>query len=227
MQVVSGRLDRPTIHFEAPPSEVMDKEMTQFIKWFNEHHIEEKEDTLPLAKAGISHLYFVCIHPFEDGNGRIGRAIAEKSIALSTGRPSLISLSQTIQDAKKNYYDALETFNTQLDITGWLVYFGETMIQSQKNTMIQLDFLIEKTKFFDKHASSLNDRQLKVIQRLMKTGYEGFKGGLSAENYVTIAKTSASTATRDLKNLTEKKVLLKTGSLKSTRYHLYILRKTP
>jgi Fic family protein len=222
MQVVSGRMDKPTVHFEAPPSEKMPKEMEQFINWFQLHHFDEKETLMPLTKAGIAHLYFVCIHPFEDGNGRVGRAIAEKSLAISTGRPVLMSLSQTIQDAKKHYYDALENNNKDLNITEWLVYFGKTIIQSQENTMRQLDFLINKTKFYDTHKMELNERQLKVVQRLFQTGYSGFIGGLSAENYVRIAKTSASTATRDLKDLVDKKVLLKTGTLKSTRYFLNI-----
>ncbi len=222
MQVVSGRLDKPTIHFEAPASETMDFEMERFINWFENNHFTNKNTLLPLAKAAIAHLYFVCIHPFEDGNGRIARAISEKSLALSTGRPALISLSQTIHSAKNNYYDALERNNATLDITDWVVYFGDTIIQAQKNTLGQLDFLIEKTKFFDTHKHHMNDRQLKVVQRLFKAGYTGFIGGLSAENYVKIAKTSASTATRDLKDLIDKAVLLKTGTLKSTRYFLNI-----
>ncbi len=150
----------------------------------------------------------------------IGRAIAEKSITLSTRKPALISLSQTIEGAKKEYYNALETYNATLDITGWLVYFGKTILQAQENTLKQLDFLIEKTKFFDTYNNQLNERQLRVIQRLFKAGHEGFLGGLSAENYVRIAKTSSSTATRDLADLVEKDIFTKTGSLKSTRYFL-------
>ena len=101
MQVVSGRLDKPTVHFEAPPSTKMTEEMEQFISWFNEIHHPNNSNMLPLAKAGITHLYFVCIHPFEDGNGRVGRALAQKSIALSTGKPTLISLSHAIEAQKK------------------------------------------------------------------------------------------------------------------------------
>ncbi|WP_281988974.1 Fic family protein [Aquimarina aggregata] len=222
MQVVSGRLDNPNVHFEAPPSNQMPKEMEQFIRWFHNNHFEQKQELLPIAKAGMAHLYFVCIHPFEDGNGRIGRAIAEKSITLSTRKPALISLSQTIESAKKEYYNALEMYNTTLDITGWLEYFGKTILQAQENTLKQLDFLIEKTKFFDSYNSLLNARQLRVIQRLFKAGHEGFLGGLSAENYVRIAKTSSSTATRDLVDLVRQGVFTKTGSLKSTRYFLNI-----
>ena len=223
MQVVSGRYDNPNVHFEAPPSARMQTEMKQFITWFNHLHIGKgKQDMLPLAKAGIAHLYFVSIHPFEDGNGRVGRAIAEKSIALSTEQPVLISLSHTIEAKKKNYYDSLERSNTTLEITDWLLYFGQTILDAQEDTLKRVDFLIEKTKFFDRFSPQLNTRQLKVIQRLFKAGHTGFIGGLSADNYTKIAKTSASTATRDLADLIRKNVLRKTGTLKSTRYFLNI-----
>lgn len=219
MQVVSGRLDKPQVHFEAPPSKNVFQEMDNFISWFNQAHSQDST-MLPLLRAGITHLYFVSIHPFEDGNGRIGRALAEKSIAMSMHRPSLIALSRTIEANKKAYYHALETYNSTLDITGWLLYFAQTIVEAQQNTLSQIDFLIKKTKFFDRFSNQLNNRQLKVIQRLFKEGTSGFKGGLSADNYKRIAKTSASTATRDLADLVEKQILIKTGALKSTRYYL-------
>lgn len=223
MQVVSGRLDRPTVHFEAPPSRVMKKEMDQFISWFHNVHFEgSKMEFLPLTRAGMSHLYFVCIHPFEDGNGRIGRAIAEKSLALSTGQPSLLTLSHTIEASKKQYYNALEDNNKTLDITDWLVYFGQVIIDAQLNTLKQIDFIIEKTKFYDLVSTKINDRQAKVIKRIFEAGTNGFKGGLSADNYVKIAKTSASTATRDLKDLVDKGFFVKVGEFKSTRYLLNV-----
>ena len=223
MQVVSGSLDKPKVHYEAPPSKQIPKEMEQFIKWFNTvHSADSKFEILPLVKAGIAHLYFVSIHPFEDGNGRIGRAIAEKSIALSTSQPTLISLSHTIEENKKNYYASLEKHNTVLEITDWLVYFGQTILDAQQYTLKQIDFLIEKMRFFDHFSTQINERQLKVIKRLFEAGYTGFKGGLSADNYIRIAKTSASTATRDLHDMIEKQILVKTGTLKSTRYSLNI-----
>jgi len=221
MQVVSGRIDRPKVHFEAPPSKKIPLEMEQFITWFNEAHTKKNElDRFPLIKSGIAHLYFVCIHPFEDGNGRIGRAIAEKSIALSTKKPTLISLSHTIEANKKDYYTFLEDNNKTLKITGWLSYFGKTIIDAQENTLKQIDFLIEKTKFFDRYRAQLNDRQLRVVKRIFEEGYKGFRGGLSAKNYVKIAKTSESTTTRDLADLVVKGILTKTGTFKSTRYSL-------
>ena len=220
MQVVSGRLDKPTIHFEAPPSNKMQGEMEQFINWFNEIHHPNNTSMLPLAKSSMTHLYFVCIHPFEDGNGRIARALAEKSIALSTGQPTLMSLSHTIESHKKAYYTSLETNNTTLEITDWMLYFGETILEAQQDTLKRIDFIVEKTKFFDRYSSQLNERQHKVILRLFEAGHTGFIGGLSSEKYTKIAKTSASTATRDLKDLTDKKIMIKTGELKSSRYQL-------
>lgn len=222
MQVVSNRLDRPKVHFEAPPSNRMNQEMKQFISWFNRVHAKEENLTLPLIRAGIAHLYFVSIHPFEDGNGRIGRAVAEKSISQSMGQPALISLSKTIEANKKAYYASLEANSKTCDITGWLVYFGQTILDAQEDTLKLIDFLIEKAKFFDRFSALMNDRQLKVIKRLFDAGHTGFIGGLSAENYTRIAKTSASTATRDLKDMVDKSILLKTGELKSTRYSLNI-----
>jgi len=223
MQIVSGRLDLPRVHFEAPPSKIVPKEMEKFVSWFNNvHQTTENQIIFPLAKAGIAHLYFVCIHPFEDGNGRIGRAIAEKSIAQSINRPSLISLATTIEANKKNYYALLEKSNTTLEITEWLVYFARTVLNALQHTLNRIDFLVEKTKFFDQYSNQLNERQLKVIQRLFESGHEGFKGGLSAKNYMSISKSSASTATRDLQELIDKKILNKTGTLKSTRYFLNV-----
>jgi len=223
MQIVSGRIDMPNVHFEAPPSEQVPQEMDKFIFWFNASH--QEMTFLPLTLAGLAHFYFESIHPFEDGNGRIGRAIAEKSLALSLGQPALTSLSQTIENNKKNYYSELEYHNTTLEITSWLAFFGKTILEAQENTLKLIDFMIEKTKFFDRFDSVMNERQRKVVKRLFAAGNEGFKGGLSAENYIRIAKTSASTATRDLKDMVEKAMLLKTGALKSTRYWLNIKNK--
>lgn len=223
MQVVSGRYDLQRVHFEAPPSVKIPTEMEQFISWFNTvHKTKTTSSMLPLAKAGIAHLYFVSIHPFEDGNGRIARAISEKSLAQTSSRPSLISLSSAIQTSKKDYYAMLEKSSTTLEVTDWLLYFGDAVLKAQEHTLNRIDFIIEKARFFDRNAALLNDRQLKVIRRILDAGHEGFKGGLSSNNYQTIARASASTATRDLQDLIDKQILFKTGVLKSTRYFLNI-----
>lgn len=220
MQVVSTRMDRRTVHYEAPPSVAMASEMQAFVNWFNKMHNINNKELLTLSKSGIAHFYFLAVHPFEDGNGRIARALSEKSISLTLGRPTLISLSQTIQLNKKAYYASLESHNTKLDLTEWLLYFGQAILDAQDNTIKVIEFLIDKAKFFDRYSDTLNERQKKVVLRIFKEGYRGFEGGLSAENYVRIAKTSASTATRDLTHLVTKGIFSKTGTLKGTRYRL-------
>ena len=220
MQIVSGRLDKQIVHYEAPPSETMEKEMDDFLTWFNNMHGKKNKEILPLAKSGITHFYFLAIHPFEDGNGRIARALSEKSISLGLGRPALISLSQTIEANKKAYYAALEAHNFKLDITDWLLYFGQALIDAQQNTINVIEFLIKKAKFFDEFSHLMNARQTKVANRIFREGHKGFEGGLSAENYIRISGASASTATRDLKDMVDKRMLNKTGELKSTRYRL-------
>lgn len=222
MQIISGRMDRPKVHYEAPPSDQIQHEMSRFIDWFGQAHDKDQKTYLPLARAGIAHLYFVSIHPFEDGNGRIGRAIAEKSLAQSMKHPALLSLSQTIQQHKREYYAALEAHNTTCNITNWLLYFGKAVLEAQQHTLHLVEFLIEKAKFFDRFASQLNDRQHKTVKRLFDAGHQGFEGGLSAENYTSITQASPSTVTRDLQDMVEKSVLLRTGERKGTRYWLNI-----
>lgn len=220
MQVVSGRIDKPKIHFEAPPSEVIKKEMNAFIAWWKNTAPDGKKPLPPLTRAGIAHLYFICIHPFEDGNGRIGRALAEKSLAECLKEPTLIALSQTIEQKRKAYYDALERNNKNNEITDWLVYFAKTILEALEYSLAMIDFLIEKTKLYDRLRNEINERQKKVLARMFREGLDGFKGGLSAENYIRITGASRATATRDLQKLVEHDALIKIGELKSTRYYL-------
>ena len=228
MQVVSGKVYEPRVHFEAPPSKKVPALMNVFIKWFNDSAPLGKNPLSPLTRAGIAHLYFVSIHPFEDGNGRIARALAEKVLSQSINAPLLTKLSTVIQDNKKSYYDALEENNKNTEITSWLLYFSKTILTAQMYTQQYLDFLIEKTRLYDRLRGKLNPRQDKALARMFKEGITGFKGGLSAENYLSITGTTRATATRDLQDLVAKGALLRTGKLKQTRYSLNIaaLRKT-
>jgi Fic family protein len=164
----------------------------------------------------------VSIHPFEDGNGRIGRALAEKSLAQNLNQPTLIALAYTIESARKAYYAALERNNKDIEITDWLLYFADTVIEAQRNTIKRVDFYVAKAKLYEILRGRLNERQEKVLARMFREGINGFKGGLSAENYISIAKTSRATATRDLQDLLRKGALTKTGELRHTRYHLNI-----
>ena len=216
MQVVSGVIHNPTVHFEAPPAESVKQEMGKLIKWFN-----DSRNTHPiLTRAGIAHSWFVSIHPFEDGNGRIGRAISEKAMAEKLGQPTLIALSQAIEKNKKAYYTALQGINRTNEITDWLVYFANTVLKAQALTQELVDFSIKKAKFYDAFQHQMNPRQAKVIGRLFNAETASFKGGLSAENYISITKASRATTTRDLQDLVRKGALRKTGELKHTRYFL-------
>ncbi len=210
MQIISGADYAPKVHFEAPLSKNVQPEMNRFINWFN-----TSVSLPPLTRAGIAHFYFENIHPFEDGNGRIGRALVIKSLSQSIETPALIALSQVIQNQKKEYYRQLELFNTRLEITEWLKYFATTLLKAQNYSITLIDFLIAKTRLFDRLKGHLNERQEKALSRMFKEGPEGFKGGMSAENYIKITG-----ATRDLSNLVEKGALTKTGERRHTRYWL-------
>jgi Fic family protein len=215
MQIVSGFVHKPKIHYVAPPSKFIKQEMDNFIAWYNNTtHLRI------LTKAALAHLYFLLIHPFEDGNGRIARAISEQILFVGLKQPLLISISTVIRDNKKKYYDMLNKHDVTLDITEWLQYFAEVVIEAQKYSINSIDFIIKKAKFYDEHKDLLNTRQQKVIAKIFAAGSKGFKGGLSAENYLSITKTSRATATRDLQDLVNKKIFNKIGELKSTRYYL-------
>jgi Fic family protein len=194
--------------------------MDAFIAWFNRTASTGATPLPALTRAGIAHLYFECIHPFEDGNGRIGRALAEKALAQGLGQPTLIALADTIERHNKAYYDALERANKGNEITDWLVYFAQVLLEAQERTQVRIEFLIEKAKLYDRLRGQLNPRQEKVLARMFREGPDGFTGGLSAENYISITQTSAATATRDLQDLVQKGGLVRTGERRYTRYSL-------
>ena len=215
MQVVSGPDYRRRVHYEAPPSDQVAAEMDRFVAWYGQ------QGRLPaLTRAGAAHFYFVCIHPFEDGNGRIGRALAEKALAQSLGEPSLIALSRAIVRRRKAYYDALEAANRSLDITDWLEWFAGIVLSAQAWSERRLIRLIEQTRMFDRLRGRLNPRQTKALLRLFREEPDGFAGGLSAANYRRITGAPASTATRDLADLVAKRALRRTGERRHTRYWL-------
>jgi len=220
MQVLSGAIHQPKVHFEAPPSSQVPEEMQRFCAWFNDTTPDGKHPLPALTRAGIAHLYFECIHPFEDGNGRIGRAIAEKALAQGTGQPSLTALSLMIQRKRSEYYDQLEAANKTLDVNDWLNWFADTVLAAQDYTLHWLDFLLAKTKLLDRLRGQINERQEKALLRMMREGPEGFRGGLSAGNYSSITGAPAATARRDLAHLVELDALMRTGRLKVTRYWL-------
>lgn len=218
MQIVSHRYGSPKVFFEAPPSAIVSEEMDVFIDWFNASKPEESI----LGRAAVAHLYFESIHPFEDGNGRIGRALVEKILSQGVSRPVLIAISKILESRKKAYYSALERCNHTLEIQNWIEFFADVVLESQNESFKLLHFLIQKAKLFKQFAGELNLRQEKVLKRMFLMGPEGFTGGLSAEKYIAITKASRATATRDLADLMEKGILVKTGELRHTRYWLHM-----
>jgi Fic family protein len=222
MQVVSGAIHAPRVHFEAPPSRKVPREMARFVKWFNGTAPNSPEPLPALTRAGIAHLYFESIHPFEDGNGRIGRAISEKALAQGVGQPTLTALAATILIRRRGYYEALEAANKDNEVTGWLTWFAAIVMEAQRRTEARIEFLLDKTRLLDRLRGQINERQEKALLRMLREGPEGFRGGLSAGNYATITGASAPTATRDLADLVEKSALTRTGEHRHTRYFLAI-----
>lgn len=221
MQVVSGPIGRETVHYEAPPSAAVPAMMDAFIDWFNATAPQgERPIRQAPVRSALAHLYFETVHPFEDGNGRIGRAISEKALSQGLGRPVLLSLSKAIEADRDAYYDALNFAQRTNEVIGWLKYFLTVCITAQKDAEAEVTFTLQKVKYFDAFRDSFNDRQLRVIRRMLDEGPKGFEGGMSAGKYGSIAKTSKPTATRDLQSLVDLGALVVTGGGRSTRYWL-------
>lgn len=221
MQVVSGAVGHEQVHFEAPPSSHIPSEMAQFIQWFNETAPDgSKEIRKAAVRSALAHLYFESIHPFEDGNGRMGRALSEKVLSQGLGRPALLSLSQAIEAKRNDYYDALKEGQQSNDITSWITWFVNIVLEAQAQAEELIDFTLRKTRLFDRVRDQLNDRQMQIIRRMLEEGQDGFEGGMSAKKYMTITGASKATATRDLQELVEKGIFAPTGGGRSTRYQI-------
>jgi Fic family protein len=222
MEIVSGPIQEPRVHFEAPPSAKIPEEMARFLDWFNRAGPSGASPLPALTRAGIAHLYFESIHPFEDGNGRIGRAISEKALAQGFDQPPLTALAATILLRRKAYYAALEAANKNNEVTAWLSWFAGIAIEAQRRVTTQVEFLFEKTSLLDRLRGQLNPRQEKAVLRMLREGPEGFRGGLSAGNYAAITGASPATTTRDLVDLVEKGALFREGQRRHARYRLAI-----
>ncbi len=220
MQVVSGSPERETVHFEAPPAYRVEKEIAAFLSWFN----SPIGKTDGIIRAAQAHLYFVTIHPFEDGNGRIARAVTDMALSLDEGcNRRLYSMSARILSERAEYYDILErTQKGNGDITHWLVWFLECMERALKASEIQIEHAGEKARLWQNLSNtSMNPRQKKIINKLSESGREGFEGGLTNSKYRRMAKTTRETAKRDLTDLLEKGVLRRNpGGGRSTSYSL-------
>ena len=223
MQVISGAMGKEKIHFEAPPSSRVPKEMKAFVEWFNSTEPGGKNEIKKApVRSALAHLYFETIHPFEDGNGRIGRVIAEKALSQTIGRPVMLSLSRTIEANKSHYYTSLEEAQRSNEVTPWVEYFVRASLDAQIEAEAQIDFTLKKARFFDRFKGMLNDRQLTVIKRMMEEGTKGFEGGMNARKYIGITKTSKATATRDMQQLLEMGAFVLAGKAggRSTSYQV-------
>lgn len=224
MQIVSGAVYAPRVHYEAPPSEDVPAKMRRFIRWFNASAPGKTKALPAMTRAGIAHLWFESIHPFEDGNGRIGRAIAEKALAQCLEGPTLTALAETIHRRRKDYYAELHLASRSNTIDRWLLWFAEIVLEAQERTVTRVRFLIGKTRLLDRLKGKINARQEKALLRMLAEGPielgGGFKGGLSAGNYQKITDAPTATATRDLAALVELGALIREGERRYARYHL-------
>lgn len=215
MQVVSGPVGRRRVHFEAPPAVHLETETSRFLDWIN-----RASDEPPLIKAGLGHLWFVTLHPFDDGNGRIARAIGDLLLARADGSPQrFYSLSAQIQRERKAYYDILEhTQKGTLDVTAWLAWFLKTLHRAVDQAQHTLDAVLTKARFWQRFAGApINARQIKLLNRLL----DGFDGKLTSSKWAAIAKCSTDTALRDINELLVYGVLRKSGAGgRSTSYEL-------
>lgn len=224
MQVVSSRADKPRVYFEAPPSAHVPSEMVRFLDWYNGASVGEAAVT----RAALAHLYFVSVHPFEDGNGRIGRAVAEKALLQALGQDTLLCLSPAILARRSDYYAALQRTQSSNDVDDWIAWFAGIVIEALHRTEAQILFTLDKAEMMERLRGQLNERQAKALLRMFEEGVDGFEGGLSAEKYSKITHIPHSTTTRDLADLVEMGGLRRTGSRRHTRYHLNLsLRPTP
>ncbi len=215
MQVVSGPIGREHVHFEAPNATRLEREMQEFLDWF-----EAGVAIDPVIKAGVAHLWFVTIHPFEDGNGRIARAVADLALTRSEGNPQrFYSMSAQIRLERSAYYNILEaTQKGGLDITAWLEWFLDCLNRAFDGAETILASVLRKARFWEAHANErLNDRQRTIINRLLN----GFEGKLTSSKWAKLAKCSQDTALRDIGDLLERGILVKdAGGGRSTSYSL-------
>lgn len=222
MQVVSGQIGRQTVHFEAPPRHKLECELKTFLDWFNRSQSEVDLD--PILRAAIAHLWFITLHPFDDGNGRLARAITDLALAQAEHHSvRFYAIAATIMEHRKTYYEILEhTQRDGLDITTWLEWFLTMLKQTMSAAEQRIEIVLQKSRFWQKHAQTvISKRQIKVLNRLLDAGHDGFEGGLNTRNYMGLTNVSKATATRDLVDLVEKGCLLqRPGGGRSTSYEI-------
>jgi len=220
MQIISGKFGKEVVHYQAPASAQVPIEMTAFLNWFN-----KSANTDGIVRAAIAHLWFETIHPFEDGNGRVGRAVMDMAMAQDAKQEMrLYSMSRQLQENRSAYYDALNRAQKGgLDITDWLTWFVLQFSEACLKSEAHIDKALEKARYWSEHAPQLfNARQYKTLQKLLDAGDGGFIGGLTAEKYFKITGASKATATRDLSDLLFKGAIISRGIGKSTKYYVNV-----
>ena len=222
MLVVSGRVDRPTVHFEAPPRAALDDQLAAFIFWFNQTRHDPTID--PLLRAAICHFWFVTLHPVDDGNGRLTRALTDLALSQADSQGiRLYAMSVAILEWRADYYRALEsTQEGTLDITSWLCWFLDTLDYAIELALQVIARSLAKAHFWLRHChDSLSPEQTKVLNRLLDGGEQGFENGISASQYQKVAGVSKATATRHLAELVERGCIEKLpGGGRNTRYQI-------
>lgn len=222
MHVVSGRIDCPTVHFDAPPREGLEAQVDAFLDWFNRSRGDAALD--PLLRAGMAHFWFVTLHPFDDGNGRLTRAITDLALAQAEHQAIRFhTMSASILADRAGYYRVLESSQKAgLDITAWLQWFLTTLQHSLQDAVQRIDRVLAKTRFWQQHHhQGLLAEQIKVLNRLLDGGERGFEQGISAAKYQAVTKVSKATATRHLADLLDKGCLERLpGGGRSTRYQI-------
>lgn len=220
MQIISGRPGKEVVHYQAPESQSLTAEMDKFLAWFNGPHTDDG-----IVRSAIAHLWFETIHPFEDGNGRIGRAVMDMAIAQDANSPvRLYCMSRQLEDNRTAYYDALNAAQKGSgEITAWVKWIAEQFAAACARSEQLIDQALVKARFWSNHAGDgMNDRQRKAVQRLLDSGDGGFLGGLTAEKYCKIAGVSRATATRDLSDMLLKGALISRGVGKATKYFVNV-----
>ena len=222
MQVVSGRLDKPTVHFEAPPRAILEQEITQFLQWFEQGKTNTQLD--PLLRAAIVHFWFVTLHPFDDGNGRLTRALTDLALAqVDQQSIRLYAMSAVILEKRSEYYQILEQSQRDgMDITPWLCWFLQTLEATLQQALSNIQRTMLKKLFWQRfYELGLLPEQIKVLNRLLDGGEKGFELGISASQYQKVAKVSKATASRHLADLVAKGCLVKLeGGGRNTRYQI-------
>ena len=223
MQIVSGPLGKQRVHFEAPSSSDVPKEMAGFIYWFNDTAPGGNNSLKsPAVRSAIAHLYFESIHPFEDGNGRIGRALSEKALSQGLGRPVVMSLSKAIESNRKAYYGALSDAQTSNDLTEWIAYFTRTILDAQNDTEQTINAALFKTKIFDRYRGKLNDRQMSIISFMLENSQDE-STHMRTKTYMKMTGASKATTARDLQNLVELGIFRQAGEGRNTHYEVEVI----